>query len=456
MKLVVSLKEEFFVTKEISPEQLADFQANLNTQPAHAVIERAVTKNGILKTAADWQAEVDMAPVFSIDLDTGKVANQKQSGRCWMFAALNTMRHDMKNKLKIEGDFELSQSYTFFWDKLEKANYFYQNVLATAQLPTSDRKVAWLMTTPQQDGGQWDMFMAIIEKYGVVPKSVMPESFSSSASREFNATLNLKLRKDAVELRKLVAANASEAEIAKRKEEMLAEVYRMASYSFGQPPVKFDFEYRDSDKNYHIDRDLTPKAFFAKYIGWNLSDYVSIINAPTTDKPYNHMYTVEMLGNVVGGRQVRHLNVDMATFKQVAIDQLKAGESVWFGCDVGQESDRQKGIMDTNLYHKDELFNVDMQMTKADRLDYGESLMTHAMVLTGVDLVDDKPTKWKVENSWGEKVGTKGFFVMSDAWMDEYCYQVVVNKRFLPAELQAVLTEEPKVLAPWDPMGALA
>ena len=189
MKLVVSFKEEFFVTKEISPEQLADFQANLNTQPAHAVIERAVTKNGILKTAADWQAEVDMAPVFSIDLDTGKVANQKQSGRCWMFAALNTMRHDMKNNLKIEGDFELSQSYTFFWDKLEKANYFYQNVLATAQLPTSDRKVAWLMTTPQQDGGQWDMFMAIIEKYGVVPKSVMPESFSSSASSKVSPTL---------------------------------------------------------------------------------------------------------------------------------------------------------------------------------------------------------------------------------------------------------------------------
>ena len=444
------------VSAQITAADLARYEQELAAYPGAEPLARAVQNTGVVEASKNFAAKQHLDHVFSVEVKTGKVTNQKQSGRCWMFAALNTMRHDMKNKLKIEGDFELSQSYTFFWDKLEKANYFYQNVLATAQLPTSDRKVAWLMTTPQQDGGQWDMFMAIIEKYGVVPKSVMPESFSSSASREFNATLNLKLRKDAVELRKLVAANASEAEIAKRKEEMLAEVYRMASYSFGQPPVKFDFEYRDSDKNYHIDRDLTPKAFFAKYIGWNLSDYVSIINAPTADKPYNHMYTVEMLGNVVGSRQVRHLNVDMATFKQVAIDQLKAGESVWFGCDVGQESDRQKGIMDTNLYHKDELFNVDMQMTKADRLDYGESLMTHAMVLTGVDLVDDKPTKWKVENSWGEKVGTKGFFVMSDAWMDEYCYQVVVNKKFLPAELQAVLTEEPKVLAPWDPMGALA
>lgn len=168
------------------------------------------------------------------------------------------------------------------------------------------------------------------------------------------------------------------------------------------------------------------------------------------------MYTVDRLGNVVNGRPVRHLNVNMADFRDVAIKQLQSGESVWFGCDVGQSSERQLGIMDTELYHKDELFNIDLALSKAERLDYGESLMTHAMVLTGVDIVDDQVTKWKVENSWGEKVGKKGFFVMSDNWMEEYCYQVVVNKKFLPEKLQTILKEEPKVLAPWDPMGALA
>lgn len=397
-----------------------------------------------------------MDPVFSIDLDTGDVANQKQSGRCWMFAALNTMRHDLKNRFGVAKDFELSQSYTFFWDKLEKSNYFYENVIKTASLPTSDRKVAWLMTTPQQDGGQWDMITAIIRKYGVVPKSVMPESYNSSKSSELNSTLNLKLRKDAVDLRELVNSNASSEEVASFKEKKLAEIYRILVYTLGEPPVKFDFEYRDSDNNYHIDQDLTPQTFFEKYVNWNLDDYVSIINAPTDDKPYNHMYTIEMLGNVLGEREVRHLNVDMNTFRQVAIKQLESGESVWFGCDVGQESDRKKGIMDTELYHKDELFDVDFSMSKAERLDYSESLMTHAMVLTGVDLVNGTPTKWKVENSWGDKVGTKGFFVMSNNWMEEYCYQVVVNKKFLPEELQKVLTEEPKVLAPWDPMGSLA
>lgn len=444
------------MTQSISSEQLAKFQKNLHARESHDVIERAVTKNGILANSYDLKAQAKMEPVFSIDLDVGNVSNQKQSGRCWMFAALNTMRHDMKTNFKVTKDFELSQNFTYFWDKLEKANYFYQNVLETADKPTDDRTVSWLMTTPQQDGGQWDMIVAIIEKYGVVPQSVMPETYNSSKSTEINATLNLKLRKDAVDLRELVAAGTSEAEIEAVKEAKLTEIYRLLAYSFGEPPATFDFEYRDSDNEYHIDKNLTPKTFYDKFIGWDLDEYVSIINGPTDDKPYNNMYTVDRLGNVVNGRPVRHLNVNMADFRDVAIKQLQSGESVWFGCDVGQSSERQLGIMDTELYHKDELFNIDLALSKAERLDYGESLMTHAMVLTGVDLVDNQATKWKVENSWGEKVGKKGFFVMSDEWMEEYCYQVVVNKKFLPEKLQTILKEEPKVLAPWDPMGALA
>ena len=444
------------MSKAISQEQLQNFQADLDKREGHEVNERAVTKNGILSVSADYRSEVAMDRVFSIDIDTGKVADQKRSGRCWMFAALNTMRHSMREKLHMKDDFELSQNYTFFWDKLEKSNYFLENVLQTAELPTSDRKVAWLMQTPQQDGGQWDMLVALIQKYGVVPQTVMPETFNSSNSTEINKQLNLKLRKDAVELRELVAANKSDADIQKTKEKMLTEIYRMLAFTFGEPPANFDFEYRDTDNNYHRIENITPQEFFKKYVGWNLDDYVSIINAPTADKPFNHMYTVEMLGNVLGGRQVRHLNLDMQTFRKVAIEQLKHGESVWFGSDVGQESDRKKGIMDTNLYHQDELFDVDFSMSKAERLDYGESMMTHAMVLTGVDLVDGQPTKWKVENSWGDKVGEKGFFVMSDDWMEEFCYQIVVNKKYLPKDLQEILKEEPTVLAPWDPMGALA
>lgn len=375
-----------------------------------------------------------------------------------MFAALNTMRHSLQAEFKIK-DFELSQNYTNFWDKFEKSNYFYENVLKTADLPIGDRKVDFLMTTPQQDGGQWDMLCALIEKYGIVPKSVMPETYNSEKSSELNSVLNLKLRKDAVALRQLVADGVSATDIQVKKDAMLTEVYRMLTYALGAVPTEFDFEYRDDDKNYHIDRNLIPQTFYEKYVGWQLADYVSIINSPTDDKPYNHLYTVEMLGNVVGGREVRHLNLDIDTFKQLAIKQLQAGESVWFGSDVGQSSDRKLGIMDTEIYQQAEMLDIDLSISKGQRLDYGESLMTHAMVITGVDLVEGQPTKWKVENSWGDKVGTKGYFVMSDSWFDEFVYQIVINKRFLPENLQKVETDEqdkPTVLAPWDPMGALA
>ena len=440
---------------EISKKTTAAFAQAYQDNNKQTALQRSVVKNGITASAENVSAKVNNVPVFSVDVTTGKVSNQKQSGRCWMFAALNTFRHKMLNDFNLK-EFELSQNHTFFWDKYEKANYFYENILATANEPLTSRKVAFLLQTPQQDGGQWDMIVSIFQKYGVVPKTVMPESSNSSNSRDLNNYLNKKLRKDAVALRQLVAEGKTAEDIQTAKEAMLEDIYRFLATSLGTPPETFDFEYRDEDKNYHIDRNLTPQSFYEKYVGVDLDDYVSIINAPTADKPYNQSYTVEMLGNVVGGKEVKYLNVDMPTFKKLAIAQLEQGESVWFGCDIGQSSTRDTGIMALDAYDINDLFDIDFTMTKAERLDFGESLMTHAMVLTGVDLIDGESTKWKVENSWGEKVGTNGFFVMSDAWMDEYTYQIVVRKEFLTAEQLAAFEAEPTVLAPWDPMGALA
>ncbi len=444
------------MASEISLDQISNFKENFKDRKDSKVIERAVTHQGILATSADFESDRKMDPTFSIDLSTGKVPDQKQSGRCWMFAALNTMRHHLMNDLKVEDGFELSQNFTNFWDKFEKSNYFLENVLKTANQPLDSRKVAWLMETPQQDGGQWDMLCALIEKYGIVPKYAMPETFNSEKSAQLNKFLNLKLRHDAIILRKMVSDNQSKDQINSKKNAMLSDIYRMLVYSLGEPTDKFDFEYRDKDKNYHIDRNITPKQFYEKYIKLDLEDYVSFINAPTKDKPYHKTYTIEMLGNVVNGRPVKHLNLPMDTLKQLVIKQLQNGESVWFGSDVGQSSNSKKGIMDTKLYAPDELFDTDLTLSKAQRLDYSESLMTHAMVITGVDLVDGKPTKWKVENSWGEKVGTKGYFVMSDSWMNEFVYQFVINKKYLPKDILEEQKQEPKVLLPWDPMGALA
>ncbi|HEM4278918.1 aminopeptidase C [Streptococcus suis] len=430
--------------------------ANYLANPSLQATENAVSHNGLLKSLETRQSAIDNDYVFSIDLTKDAVSNQKASGRCWMFAALNTFRHKLISDFKLE-NFELSQAHTFFWDKYEKSNWFLEQIIATADQEIGSRKVKFLLDTPQQDGGQWDMVVALFEKYGVVPKSVYPESISSSASRELNQYLNKLLRQDAQILRDLLAKGASPEEVQTQKENLLQEIFNFLAVNLGLPPRSFDFAYRDKDNVYHRDTNVTPQAFYEKYVGLKLSDYVSIINAPTTDKPYNKSYTVELLGNVVGAPAVRYLNVEMNRFKELAIAQLKTGESVWFGSDVGQSSNRQTGIMATNTYDFSSGLGIHFHQDKAGRLDYSESLMTHAMVLTGVDLDDnEQPLKWKVENSWGDKVGDKGYFVASDSWMDEYTYQIVVRKEFLTQEELAAYQAQPQVLAPWDPMGALA
>ena len=440
------------LTKEFTDQLYANYEANVK----YVALENAVTHNGIHASLETRKSAVENTPVFSLDLTKDKVTNQKASGRCWMFAALNTFRHKMISSFQLE-DFELSQAHTFFWDKYEKSNWFLEQVIATADQELTSRKVAFLLQTPQQDGGQWDMVVSLFEKYGVVPKSVYPESISSSNSRELNTYLNKLLRQDAQILRDLIHSGADSEVVASKKQALLQEIFNFLAISLGLPPREFDFAYRDKDNQFHSESGLTPQSFYKKYVDLQLDDYVSIINAPTTDKPYGKSYTVDMLGNVVGSHPVRYLNVPMDRLKELAIAQMKAGETVWFGSDVGQVSNRKAGILATDVYDFEAGMDIHLTQDKAGRLDYAESLMTHAMVLTGVDLDEaGQSRKWKVENSWGDKVGTDGYFVASDAWMDEYTYQIVVRKEFLTADELAAYEAEPIVLAPWDPMGALA
>ena len=436
----------------ITYEMLEKFSQAYNADPKNAVAQRAVMKNGISAAAENLQEAIDNPMLFSIEIETGKITNQKASGRCWLFAALNCMRFQVMQKLNLD-TFELSQNYQMFWDKLEKANYFLESIIKTADEETDSRLIKHLLMAPEGDGGQWDMYCAIADKYGCVPKSIMPETFQSSNTGVMVKLITLKLREDAKVLREAIAAGK---DVAAMKEEMLAEIYNILVTCLGEPPKTFTFEYRDKDKVFHREENLTPKSFYDKYVGVALDDYVSIINAPTADKPYYKTFTVDYLGNVIGGREVKYLNLPADDMRELAIKQLSDGEPVWFGCDVGQMLMRDFGLMGMNTYKYEELLGVKFGLDKAARLDYSESVMTHAMVFLGVNLVDGKPNRWKVENSWGDKAGQDGYYIMSDEWFGEYNYQIVVNRKYLTEEQNKMFDQDPILLKPWDPMGSLA
>ena len=428
--------------KEITAEDLQRFEAQFDESRVNRVAMNAAAQAGVLGASRNYAVEQNNPFSFSIEVEAGKVCNQKQSGRCWMFAALNVMRLDLMAKLNLD----------------KKANYFLENMLETLDEPTDSRVVSFLLKDPVGDGGQWDMFRSLVAKYGVVPKDLMPETTASSATIELRKFLTTKLREYACELRTAHAQGEDLEALRARKDRMMDTIYRMLCIALGKPPVVVNWETRDKDKKFIRIRDITPQEFFRQYIGWDLNDMVTVINAPTKDKPYGRTYTVKYLGNVRGGAYpVKYLNLPMDDLRDLTIRQLRDGRPVWFGSDVGQFSDRKAGYLTTDAYAVGELFSTDFPMTKEQRLDYGESLMTHAMVITGVDLDEnDKPIRWKVENSWGKDRGRDGYYVMNDEWFGEFSYQILLDRKYFSPEQAAAFDTEPIVLHPWDPMGSLA
>lgn len=441
--------------RSITQNTLQMFQEKTKSLPAQSILQKAIVNNGIEAVSKNLQSEIDLQYTFSDEIKVGDITNQKKSGRCWMFAGMNTLSVEIMKKCNLE-TFELSQNFIMFYDKLEKSNYFYENILDTLDLDTDSRTIAWLLQSPLNDGGQWDMLYNLITKYGVVPKWIMPETFHSSNTGKMVQLLTRKLRKDACTIRKAAKDGSNIDELREMKDCMLSEVYTILTRCLGTPPTTFDFEYRDKDEKFFRREGLTPLTFYAEFVGKPLDQYVSLINAPTADKPFDRTFTVQRLGNVVGGQDIKYLNLDINELKSAAIAQMKAGEVVWFGCDVGKRLDRTAGIMDMNMFDFESALGAEFELTKEDQLDYGDSCMTHAMVFTGVNLVDGKPNRWKVENSWGDKSGKDGWYLMSDEWFDKYMYQVVVNKKYLTKQQLANLEQEPIELKPWDPMGSLA
>lgn len=443
------------MTRDLDPGRLERMAKEFDADPGNRLLQNAVTGNKIDEVALDHRVAVSLGRSMSHQLDDWSVTNQKKSGRCWMFAGLNLLRVGAAAKLGVK-DFEFSQSYLQFWDRLEKANFWLEQVLATADRDVDDRTVAHLMSTPAEDGGQWNMFVALVGKHGLVPKSVMPETVSSSATGPLNRDLSAVLRQAARDLRADAATGASDADLAERKSEALAVVHRMLSLHLGTPPERFWWQWRDSEKEFHRDGDLTPLEFARRYVTVPVEDYVCVVHDPRPSSPLGRTFTVEALGNVVGAPPVTYLNIEIDLIKKLAMDSIVSGEPVWFGCDVGKMYDTEQGIWDASLYDYDGLYRHTTDLDKADRLLHRATSMTHAMLLTGVDVLDGAPRRWRVENSWGDEKADKGFWTMNDPWFAEHVFETAIRRDALPAELQDRLGIEPIVLPAWDPMGALA
>ena len=438
----------------ITKEALEAFEESYSRDARKRAMTHAFSKVALNDLAFDPVAARQMQFKFSIDHKTMPCAHQRSTGRCWLFAATNVLREIIAKKKNLDY-FELSQSYLAFWDKFERINYFLESVCDTAHLPLGDRTVDFLTQSPVNDGGQWDMFVNIVRKYGIVPKDAMPETFQSSATGQLNDYINKFLKKTAYQLREMIAGGACVEAVADFKTEVLDKCFSFLCQCYTLPPKVFDFEYVTKDREHKVERGYTPLSFRDEMIGDMLENYVSIINAPTKDKPFNKTYTVEYLGNIIGEPEIIYLNLEMEEFKSIVVNQLKDGELVWFGSDCGKFSDPSRRVWDDSQYDYTLLTGLDFSLSKEQILDYHVSQMNHAMVITGVNLDGGRPTRWKIENSWGSEGVNGGYHIASDSWFDLYVYQAVVHKKYLGEKVK-LLEEEPVRLLPWDPMGSLA
>ena len=440
---------------EITDELIDRLHAYSDT--ARTVARNAVAHAGVESVAVDRDKVVGTPTVVSHKVDDWTVTSQKKSGRCWLFSSLNLLRSTTRTHLGLK-NFEFSQNYVLFWDKFERANFFLTSVISTATTEKLDgRLLQFLLGDVLSDGGQWDMAVSLYLKHGLVPKMAMPETESSGHTAPMNARLKVLLRRTALELRALVAEGACEEEINEVKDAALADVWRILVICLGEPPASFEWEWRDDAGEFHRDGILTPREFYERYVDVDLTQYVCLVADPRTCHPKGHTLTVDYMGNVVGGRPILYVNAPIRQIRAITTSVLTSGRAVWFGADCHPNSDRASGLFVDGLYDFDNLFGVDFSTSKEQRVDTGESAMNHAMLFTGVDVNEaGEGRRFRVENSWSEEPGDKGFFTMDAPWFDANVFEVAVHVDDLPAELRAVISEEPTHLPAWDPMGALA
>lgn len=437
----------------ITPEMMQQIKA---AQPAAGTT--TALRNALAGTSINQLSKTAVNPAendtyFSNTVPSRGITDQQSSGRCWLFTGMNVMRAQMINKYDL-GAFQFSQSYSFFYDQLEKANLFLQAVIDNAKKPMDDKLVEWLFKNPLSDGGTFCGVIDVVSKYGLVPAEVMPESYSANNTSQMARILSLKLREYGLTLRKAAAGGAKPAQLEKRKTEMLATVYRILTICLGEPVQEFTWTRKSADGKPVETKTYTPLSFYKEYVGTDLKNtYVMLMNDPS--RPYHKTYTIDMDRHSYDGAQWTYLNLPMDEIKQMAIASIKDSTMMYYSCDVGKFLNSKTGILSLQNYDYESLFGTDFPMTKAERISTFASASSHAMTLMGVDLdADGKPVKWMVENSWGAASGHNGHLIMTDEWFDEYSFRLVVDKKYVPAATLKLFDQKPTVLPAWDPLFA--
>ena len=443
--------------------RLEGLRTAFDEREANHVAMNAVTQVGIDEVAHNYNRSRLLQHRFSVSIDNGTVTSQAHSGRCWLFSSLNVARFVARKALNIDGestanpmgDFELSQNYAMYYDKLERVNYFLRDVAALVRAgePVDSQLMRFLMGDVMGDGGQWIMAMNIYKKYGAVPKQFYPETASSQNTSQMNDQLRRLLHQATAHM---VADPDGIDEIIDRT---LEAGHRMLTIHLGTPPTSFDWEWTDKDGVFHRDGRITPQEFWKRYVNAGLEDYVCLVDDPRPEHPKGRKIGIEHLGNVAGGDPTEYLNVPVEVMKDCARRLMsEQGLPVWFGADCHPMMDRKAGQWATDLFEYGRVYGVDFDMDKEQRVRFGDSAQNHAMAFVGVDVADDGRTtnRWRVENSWGGDIANKGYFTMSDDWFSQYVYEVAVPKSMLPEEYRQAFDQEAIMLPAWDPMGALA
>ncbi len=439
-------------TGALTHEMIASFRRHFLSDPTLKSAQNAATRGNIQELAINRDVLNKTQFCFSNEIDSkAGVTDQKRSGTCWMFADMNWLRNITMRKFNLD-DFEYSENFMMFWDKLEKANFWLEQIIQLRDQDLDDRKVHHLLKNPISDGGEWHIFQNVVMKYGIIPNAAMPDTFNRESSRFLNEILSYKLRAYAAKIRSMHADGESLEKIYARKTKYLRNIYRILAIFLGTPPEMFDWSYRDKDKNYHQEIQITPLEFYKKYVGLDMNDMVILGNSPMRSTPYGQTFTLEFFSNMVGGRSWTWLNLPIETVKEYALKVLLDNEPCLFGCDVLQQSHSKEGILSEEIYDYDLLFKTTFKMDKQTRMEFRQTEFTHCMVLVGVDLVDNKPIKWKIENSWGKDVGKRGFFIMSDKWFEEHLMVLVINRKYLAQEHLALFDQTPVILPPWSPI----